>query len=117
VQSYTGRLDLYHLDVYRLEQVNEALDLGLSEILDDEAVTVIEWGDKITQALPRDYLEVTISFGPAEDDRLFELRPVGSSWQARMRALTVALTDWPATPPESTPPEPTQQPVPGEPQC
>lgn len=94
VQSYTGRLDLYHLDVYRLEHMNEALDLGLSEMLDDESVTVIEWGDKITQALPRDYLEVSITFGEGEEDRLFDLRPVGSRWQARMRALTVALSAW-----------------------
>jgi hypothetical protein len=74
--------------------MNEALDLGLSEMLDDESVTVIEWGDKITQALPRDYLEVSITFGQGEEDRLFELRPVGSRWQARMRALTVALSAW-----------------------
>ena len=40
VRSYTGRLDMYHLDVYRLEQVAEALDLGLSELLDDGSVTL-----------------------------------------------------------------------------
>ena len=69
VRSYTGRLDLYHLDVYRLEQVSEALDLGLSELLDDGSVTVIEWGDRIAPALPHDYLEVHLRFdvpdGPA----------------------------------------------------
>jgi len=69
VRSYTGRLDLYHLDVYRLEQVSEALDLGLSELLDDGSVTVIEWGDTIAPALPHDYLEVHLRFdvpdGPA----------------------------------------------------
>ncbi|CAN5626243.1 hypothetical protein BH10ACT3_BH10ACT3_12290 [soil metagenome] len=94
VQSYTGRLDLYHLDVYRLQQINEALDLGLSEMLDDDAVTIIEWGDTIKQALPRDYLEVRIGFGDDEEDRIIELAPVGSRWQARMRALTIALAEW-----------------------
>jgi tRNA threonylcarbamoyladenosine biosynthesis protein TsaE len=94
VQSYTGRLDLYHLDVYRLEQLNEALDLGLSEMLDDGSVTVIEWGDTITRALPRDYLEVRITFGEGDEDRIVELTPVGSSWQARMRAAAVALAPW-----------------------
>ena len=94
VRSYTGRLDLYHLDVYRLEQINEALDLGLSEMLDDEAVTIIEWGDTITQALPRDYLEVRITFGDGDEDRVVELTPVGTRWQARMRAVGIALASW-----------------------
>ena len=96
VQGYTGRLDLNHLDVYRLEQVNEALDLGLSELLDEGSVTLIEWGDTITSALPRDYLEVSITFGDEADDRLLELRPVGPQWQARMRALSIALAAWAA---------------------
>jgi len=94
VQSYTGRLDLYHLDVYRLEQINEALDLGLSEMLDDDSVTIIEWGDTITRALPRDYLEVRITFGEEDEDRVLELTPVGSRWQARMRAVGIALASW-----------------------
>jgi len=94
VQSYRGRLDLYHLDVYRLEQVNEALDLGLSEMLDDDAVTLIEWGDTITRALPRDYLEVRITFGDGDEDRVIELTPVGSRWHSRMRAVGIALAAW-----------------------
>lgn len=94
VHSYTGRLDLNHLDVYRLEQINEALDLGLSELLDEGSVTLIEWGDTITSALPRDYLEVRITFGEDPDDRRFELTPVGARWQARARATSVAVAAW-----------------------
>lgn len=94
VHGYTGRLDLNHLDVYRLEQINEALDLGLSELLDDGSVTLIEWGDTITTALPRDYLEVGITFGDGPDDRRLELTAVGSRWQARLRAMSVALAQW-----------------------
>ncbi|MEI2698651.1 MAG: tRNA (adenosine(37)-N6)-threonylcarbamoyltransferase complex ATPase subunit type 1 TsaE [Microthrixaceae bacterium] len=52
VQGYSGRIDMHHLDVYRLEQINEALDLGLSELLDDGSVTLIEWGDTIVSTLP-----------------------------------------------------------------
>jgi tRNA threonylcarbamoyladenosine biosynthesis protein TsaE len=97
VQGYTGRLDLYHLDVYRLEQVHEALDLGLSELLDDGSVTVIEWGDTITSALPRDYLEVRITFGAQADDRRIELTPVGAQWRARERAMSTAVAAWSTT--------------------
>jgi tRNA threonylcarbamoyladenosine biosynthesis protein TsaE len=94
VQGYTGRLDLHHLDVYRLVNIGEAMDLGISELLDDEAVTLIEWGDTITQALPRDYLEVRIEFGEDAEDRSILLSPVGAKWQARCRAMSVALAEW-----------------------
>jgi tRNA threonylcarbamoyladenosine biosynthesis protein TsaE len=96
VQGYTGRLDLHHLDVYRLLNIAEASDLGISELLDDDAVTIIEWGDTITRALPRDYLEVRIDFGEDADDREILLTPVGAKWQARCRAMSVALAQWSA---------------------
>jgi tRNA threonylcarbamoyladenosine biosynthesis protein TsaE len=94
VHGYTGRLPLNHLDVYRLEQVNEALDLGLAELLDDGSVTIIEWGDTIVGALPRDFLEIRITFGDGPDDRVLELTPVGPAWQARTTALASALAPW-----------------------
>lgn len=114
VRSYTGRLDLYHLDVYRLEQVSETLDLGLSELFDDGAVTIIEWGDTIAPALPHDYLEVHLRFDvPAASEepeppqgeepdpvtvevhrRVVEMRPVGARWSARVRALGMATAPW-----------------------
>lgn len=91
VQGYVGRLDLHHLDVYRLEQLNEALDLGLGEMLDDEAVVVVEWGDAITPVLPQDYLEVRLSYGDTDDERRVDLVPVGPRWAARVRALSTVL--------------------------
>jgi hypothetical protein len=66
----------------------------LAELLDEGSVTLIEWGDTIASALPRDYLEVSITFGDAPDDRVLELRPVGPQWQARSRALSIALAAW-----------------------
>ena len=98
VRQYEGRLDLNHLDVYRLGQVSEALDLGLSELLDEGAVTVIEWGDTILPALPPDYLEVRITFLDGEterpDVRTLELVARGPQWAARQKALATALETW-----------------------
>lgn len=72
VSTYEGgRLRLHHLDVYRLNHLHEALDVGLAEMLDDDAVVVIEWGDAVRAVLPADYLEIAITFppmpGPADD--------------------------------------------------
>ncbi len=95
VNQYTsGRLELFHLDVYRLDQVDEALDLGLAEMLDEGGVTLIEWGDTIIPALPADFLEVSMRIGEGDDDRMFEIQMIGPRWSARNRALGTALAPW-----------------------
>lgn len=89
-----GRLRLHHLDVYRLEALDEVLDIGLPELLDDDAVTLVEWGDAIIPAVPSDYLEIRISFGEGDDDRTLALQSVGPRWAARARALAEAVSPW-----------------------
>jgi tRNA threonylcarbamoyladenosine biosynthesis protein TsaE len=84
---YQGRHRLDHLDVYRLDQLEEVLDLGLPELLDEGGVIVIEWGDRISPALPAEYLEVRLALGDGDDDRLIELHLVGSVWSARREPL------------------------------
>lgn len=93
VQSYSGRLDLHHLDVYRLENVNEALDLGLAELLDDDAVVAIEWGDTIAPVLPQEYLEVRFGTPSGSDERELTFIARGARWQARMRAIAAVVTN------------------------
>ncbi|MGI9624913.1 MAG: tRNA (adenosine(37)-N6)-threonylcarbamoyltransferase complex ATPase subunit type 1 TsaE [Acidimicrobiales bacterium] len=92
--EYSGRLTLNHLDVYRIEQLDEVRDLGLSELLDGETVTLIEWGDSILPALPNDFLEVSLKFGELDDDRVIEIRCVGNRWSARSRAVASVLEPW-----------------------
>ncbi|MFT7473296.1 MAG: tRNA threonylcarbamoyladenosine biosynthesis protein TsaE [Verrucomicrobiales bacterium] len=92
-REYEGRLKLHHLDVYRLEQMAEVLDLDLPDLLDSGGVVLIEWGDVILQMLPPDYLEVRFTFGDGDDDRLIELHPVGPRWCARESALVGTDTD------------------------
>lgn len=88
-----GRLEMHHLDVYRLEQLDEVTDLGLFDLLDDTAVVLIEWGDAIEPVLPGDYLEVSFRFGAGDDDREIDLVPVGARWAAREAALKARLGD------------------------
>jgi len=53
VHEYTsGRLLLFHIDLYRLESPDEALKIGLDEYLDSPGVTVIEWADKFEELIP-----------------------------------------------------------------
>lgn len=104
VNTYEGRLELNHLDVYRLADLAEFEDLGMGEMLDDGGVTVIEWGDAVAPALPSDYLEIRVTFdevavaidptGASDDVRVLELVPVGPRWAARIRAVATAVAPW-----------------------
>ena len=96
--EYQGRLLVHHLDVYRIEQLEEVRDLAIPELLDGNAVTLIEWGDAILPALPGDYLEVRLTFGDDDDDRVIELCPTGSRWLARKHALAEVTGSWRDTP-------------------
>lgn len=96
VHVYEGRLPVHHLDVYRLGQLSEALDLGLPEMLDEGGVVLIEWGDAILPVLPHDYLEVRLTFGAGDDDRQLDLRPVGPAWAPRADALAGVVSPWTA---------------------
>ena len=82
-----GRLTGPHLDAYRLAGPEEAADLALDELLDDDAVTVIEWGDRLQGILPVDRLEIALAFGSGDDDRVLELDAGGPGWAARLREL------------------------------
>lgn len=100
VRTYPGaRLKLHHVDAYRLEHLQEALDLGLAEMVDDVAVTLIEWGDLVAPALPGDFLEVHLDYGPGDDDRTLALRSVGRRWGARWAAVEKAVAPWRHAPP------------------
>lgn len=67
-QQYDGRHRLHHLDVYRLDAIDETIDLDLPELL-DSGVTVIEWGDSIAPVLPAERLTVRLVLDDEDDDR------------------------------------------------
>jgi tRNA threonylcarbamoyladenosine biosynthesis protein TsaE len=94
VRIYPGRVRLVHADVYRLDHLQEVVDLALLELVDEGAVALVEWGDVAAPALPADYLEVGLEWGAGEDERRITLVAVGPGWSARQRALSAALGRW-----------------------
>ena len=58
VREYEGRLPLYHLDVYRIGDDPDSIDLD--DFLVGEGVTVIEWGELLETSLPAGYLKVEL---------------------------------------------------------
>ncbi len=77
IQSYeTGRLTLYHFDVYRITEPDEMLECGLDEYLFADGVCLIEWGDKISSLLPQGVLAVKIKKNALGGDksRIIEIK-------------------------------------------
>lgn len=95
MQSYAGRLKLHHVDIYRLDHLQEVIDLGLIELLDEGGVALIEWGNLATPVLPHDFLEVGLRIDEEDDDRRhLTFESVGSAWSAKQKALAEALAPW-----------------------
>ena len=91
VQEYEGRIPVAHVDVYRLDRIQELHDLGFEELLDGR-VTIVEWGEAIALVLPRDRVDVRISLDDdADDRRILEVVASGPSWAGRGPALADAL--------------------------
>ena len=95
IKEYRGRLDVGHVDVYRLDRVQDVMDLGLDELGDGEAVLLVEWGDAVEELLPADHLtiELTLADGGGERRRIV-LTPAGRSWVERWERLEHDLSPW-----------------------
>ena len=89
VREYDGRTPLVHVDVYRIDTVQELHDLGFEELVRDDAVTLVEWGDMIDGLLPVDRLDVRLAPGDTDDERVVEIEGHGHSWRARAAELAV----------------------------
>jgi tRNA threonylcarbamoyladenosine biosynthesis protein TsaE len=92
VREYEGRVPLVHVDVYRIDAVQELHDLGFEEVVRDDAVTIVEWGDMIDGLLPGDRLDIRLAPGGADDERVVEIEGHGRSWSARAAELAAGTT-------------------------
>jgi tRNA threonylcarbamoyladenosine biosynthesis protein TsaE len=80
VQEYSGRLRIYHLDVYRLVRSDDPLLAGLDEMIRPDSAVIIEWADRVRPALPLDTLWIDID---VQGDRARQFRFRGVSMLAR----------------------------------
>jgi tRNA threonylcarbamoyladenosine biosynthesis protein TsaE len=71
--EYEGRLPLFHIDLYRLTSAEEALAGGLIDDRQTSGVTLVEWPDRLADALPAGRLDVRID-GSGDDPRTIVVR-------------------------------------------
>lgn len=67
IQEYPGRLPIFHFDAYRLPGPHEFLDLGVHEYYEAGGTCLIEWADRVLEALPEEHLRIEIE--PLDENR------------------------------------------------
>jgi len=88
LREYHGRLPLYHIDFYRLDYIEEIVDLGLEEYFYGDGVCVVEWAEKGLQVVPQDNLLITIHYIPAsQTGRSICLKPQGERYYELIKQL------------------------------
>jgi len=60
LHEYEGRIPMYHMDFYRLQDVGEVLDLGFEEYFYQRGLTVIEWSKRALEILPEERLTLEL---------------------------------------------------------
>jgi tRNA threonylcarbamoyladenosine biosynthesis protein TsaE len=79
VRELYGRLPLYHIDLYRLDHLEEIAELGLDDYLYGNGVCVVEWAEKGLNVLPTEHLLIEISY-LTDTERSFQLKPSGKRY-------------------------------------
>ena len=70
IHEYGEPVSVYHIDLYRLETAEEARRLGLEDIFEQDALVLIEWGDRFPELLPADAVSIHLSSGDDETRRI-----------------------------------------------
>jgi len=86
VRELKGRLPLYHLDFYRLENLAEIAELGLDEHFYGQGVSVVEWAEKALSLLPPENLLIEMEY-IAETGRRLKLKPSGKRYREMVAQL------------------------------
>lgn len=88
--EHQGRLRLFHLDLYRLSGGEDALAAGLLDERQSDGVTLIEWAERLSDAVDAERLEVRLEPGAGADERRVELRSTASRYAPYLEAAA----DW-----------------------
>jgi tRNA threonylcarbamoyladenosine biosynthesis protein TsaE len=86
VRELYGRLPLYHMDFYRLDNLEEIADLGLDDYFYGQGVSVVEWADKGLSLLPAEHLLVEMSY-LSDTGRRLKLKARGKRYRELVAEL------------------------------
>ncbi|HSR04369.1 MAG TPA: tRNA (adenosine(37)-N6)-threonylcarbamoyltransferase complex ATPase subunit type 1 TsaE [Proteiniclasticum sp.] len=79
-EYHEGRIPFYHFDVYRVNDIDEILQVGFEEYVYGQGVTLIEWADMIEAILPDEFIHVKIEKTQNENERIITLKSFGRDY-------------------------------------
>jgi len=92
IHEILGSLRLFHIDLYRIEGLDDLENIGFYEAFEKDAVTVIEWPDRFLEWLPEPYLMVELERF-SEGGREFKFRFRGKRFQGLIEALRKEVSE------------------------
>jgi len=91
INQYSGRINLYHLDLYRLEDSRELEQLGWEEFLYGDGASVVEWAEKLENQLPANYLKISLEkvLPETQETRRIRLEGIGEMGNKLLQRILV----------------------------
>ena len=77
LEYFSGRIPLYHFDVYRLSEPEEIYEVGYEDYLNGDGVMLIEWADIIKSELPKEYIEIILEYD-GDETRKVSIEYIGN---------------------------------------
>jgi len=91
VASYEARVPVNHIDLYRLDNAGEALDIGLEDLLYSDCISIVEWADRLEGFLPLASIKVELQAAGERDHRLISIKAVVPEVRTRLANLAGSL--------------------------
>lgn len=82
LEYFTGKIPLYHFDVYRLCDSSEIYEIGYEDYLNSGGILLIEWANLIENELPKEYIEITFNYF-SDTEREIVLKYIGNKEKER----------------------------------
>ena len=74
INEYQGKIPIYHLDCYRIYNVEELLMMGFEDYLNRDGIVIIEWPEIVEKLLPEETTIIDFKYGPAENERIINIQ-------------------------------------------
>ena len=86
INEYTGKIPLYHIDLYRIGSIEDLRDIGMEELVYGKGVTAIEWAERIKDTLPDERMEISLKWVD-DKSRTIDIRAFGSHHREILKKL------------------------------
>ena len=91
VASYETATPVNHIDLYRLEEEGQALDIGIEDLLYSDSISIVEWADRLGELLPPASIRIGLKAGGKPEHRLISISAAAPEVKTRLAELAGSL--------------------------